>query len=243
MSQPKQLNPPSQPALPEPAPAQSPRELARQLGLKRTTGEAYYRRSLQAYETGDFENALADVSEAIYYDVNHAEYYATRGFYFLADNKKDEAKLDFNYAIQLKRREWIAHFGLGVLAFNEANYQEALAHFEDALRFGHGRGHERRAELWFYRAVAHHILGDDAQAGAEIDKAIAYFDDNDKRQKDARAWKKEIVKDLPQASSKPAKKARGNKKAAESPRENLRDLAEAAKNAPLESASAADKKP
>jgi len=243
MSQPKQLgapsgsNKPSQASLPEAPQPQSPREIARQLGLKRVTGEAYYRRSLQAYETGDLDNALADVSEAIYYDSNHAEYYATRGIYFLADHKKDEARLDLEYAIKLKRREWVAHFGLGMLCFEEGNYQQALIHFDDALRFGHGARHERHPEVWFYRAVTHHLLNDDEKASADIDKAINYFDDSDKRLKEARAWKKEIDKELPQPASKPAaKKAKGKKSTQELPagKESLRELADAAKNAPLE---------
>lgn len=58
-------------------------ERARRLGLTHATAEAYYHRGLLAYRNRDLENAILDLSEAIYYDRRYAEYYATRGLFYV----------------------------------------------------------------------------------------------------------------------------------------------------------------
>lgn len=162
-------------------------EFARNLGLTREKAEAYYRRSLEAFDSGDFENALLDVSEAIYYDRGFAEFYATRGLYFLHDLKFAEAETDLNYAIRLNKREWLAHYCLGILDFQAGQYAEAFAHFDAA-------SHHvlRRPEVLFYRAVAAWYVGKDEQAKADMTSVLGLLPDDDKRRREAQAWLKEF---------------------------------------------------
>ncbi len=188
------------------------RDLAHRLGLKRVTGEAYYRRGLKAHESGDLENAILDVSEAIYYDRGYAEYYSTRGLFYIEANQWAEAEQDLQYALRLNKRQWLAQYGLGIVSFQQGDLGGALERFTEALKFG-----GRRAEVWFYRAVTNYYLGNYERAAEDMETALSLFPATDKRLKDARTWKREIDDQLPESAkkaSKPAaKKAPGGKKA------------------------------
>lgn len=162
-------------------------ERARRMGLTHSTAEAYYQRGLKAHEDGDLENAILDLSEAIYYDRGFPEFYATRGLFHIEAQKPEEAEEDLNYAIKLKPRLWVAHFGLGLLRFNEGDYAAARDIFQHVTQIIADRG-----EVWFYLAVSHAQLEDWSAALAAIDKALPLFNDADRRIRDARAWKREI---------------------------------------------------
>ncbi|MCC7206234.1 MAG: tetratricopeptide repeat protein [Anaerolineae bacterium] len=187
------------------------RGIARGLGLKAATGEQYYRRALKNFEAHNLDDALADISEAIYYSRHNPDYYTTRGLFFVEMERRQEAEQDFAYALRLNKRQGLAHFGLGMLRFGEGDYDAAQAHFLEALKAPGAR----RAEVHFYLAVTRHQLGDDIQALQDIDRALTLFPANDKRLKDARAWRKEIEGQVPDAvkkASKPAKKGKAGKK-------------------------------
>src|SRR5258708_13008765 len=91
--------------------------VARRLGLTRSDADAYYGRGLKSFEDGDFENVILDLSEAIFYDSRHAEYYSTRGLFYLQDNQTPEAETDLNYALKLDKRQWLAHSPFGMKNF------------------------------------------------------------------------------------------------------------------------------
>ncbi len=167
-------------------------ETARRLGLTRSHATAYYRRGLQNYQDGDLENAILDLSEAIYYDRNHAEYYSTRGMFHLEDNKEEEAELDLHYALKLDKRQWLAHYALGILDFRHGEYDSAVTHFDEAQ----ARAPDR-PEIWLYRGVAQHYVGDDVKATTDLERAELLFPHGDKRLKDVRAWLKEVKKNAP----------------------------------------------
>jgi tetratricopeptide (TPR) repeat protein len=224
---------------------QQERDLARSLGLKRNTGDAYYRRALKEYEAGNLEEAIVDVSEAIFYDQGYAEYYTTRGIFYIADNKKAEAEADFQYALKLNRRQWLAHYGLGMVRFQDGDYLAAVDRFTEALRHPDAG---KKPEIWYYRAIALHAQNDDERAYEDIDRAIDRFSAEDKRLSGAKAWKREIEAKIPKSmrkSSKPvkpkaAKETVREKKDAKSAARGevpIKDLADTmaidAKNAPL----------
>jgi tetratricopeptide (TPR) repeat protein len=183
-------------------------ETARRLGLTRSHAVAYYQRGLQSYQDGDLENALLDLSEAIYYDRSHAEYYSTRGLFHLEDNKEEDAELDLQYALKLNKQQWLAHYGLGILDFRRGEYDSAVRHFDQAQAAA-----PNRPEIWLYRGVAQHYAGDDAKAITDLERAELLFPHGDKRLKDVRAWLKEVKKNAPalpksgKSSAPPLKRA------------------------------------
>lgn len=187
------------------------RGVARRLGLKNATGVLYYHRALKNYESLNLDDAIADVSEAIFYSRTNADYYATRGLFFIEARRPADAEMDLQYALRLNRRQGLAHYGLGILRFQEGSFDAALEHFEAALKIPGAR----RAEIYYYRAVTHHLLDHPEQAAEDMDKALQLFPANDKRLKDARTWKREIEGKLPESARKgsrpAAKKPRGKK--------------------------------
>src|SRR5215475_5991092 len=112
--------------------AQRREDAARRLGLTRDQADAYYRRGLQSHESGDLENAILDLNEAIYYDRGYAEYYSTRGMFHIEEEDIEAAELDLNYALKLSKRQWLAHYGLGIIAFDNGEYEDAAKHFTEA---------------------------------------------------------------------------------------------------------------
>ncbi len=181
------VKPPEQVSMDE-----SRENVARRLGFTREHAEAYYRRGLQSFQEGDLENAILDLSEAIFYDRKHAEFYSTRGLFYLENNQEEEAELDLNYALTLNKRQWLAHYALGVLDFKHGDYQVALQQFDEALKHA-----PTRAEVWFYRGVAQHYAGDDVTAIANLERADDLLPNGDKRLKDVSAWLKELKKNAP----------------------------------------------
>jgi len=174
--------------------AQRREDVARRLGLTRDQADAYYRRGLQAYESGDLENAILDLSEAIHYDRGYAEYYSTRGLFHIDDQNTEDAELDLNYALKLSKRQWLAHYGLGIIAFNNGDYDEAAKQFTEASVI-----RPERPEVWYYRSITEHNQGDDALSIADMERAEQLFPKDDKRRRDANAWVKELRKNAAQA--------------------------------------------
>ncbi|HRE47010.1 MAG TPA: tetratricopeptide repeat protein [Aggregatilineales bacterium] len=160
--------------------------------VSRITAEQYYMRSLKHYDEGDLENALLDISEAIYLDPRFGPYYSTRGMYYITRGEVTGAAADFAYALKMSRRDWLAHYGMGILKYKEGYMAEALLAFDTALKFK-----PRRPEIWYYRAAAAFYNNDFERASESIEKALMYFPANDKRTREAKLWKKEIDGKLP----------------------------------------------
>jgi Flp pilus assembly protein TadD len=185
-------------------------DLARNFGLTRAKAEDFYRRALDAFDAGDMDNAIIDVSEALYYDPGYAEFYATRGYFYAQDLKRAEAEADLRYAIKLNKREWLAHYTLGLLAFQAGDYQEAYAHLQTAGQYA-----PRRVEVAWYRAVAAWYTHRDDQARQDIELALSLMPDDDKRRKEAQGWLREFGGKLSADTSKDAKEDKALKKTGE----------------------------
>lgn len=187
--------------------------IARRLGLTRDKADAYYRRGLAAFDKGELEDAILDLSEAIHYDSGYADYYSTRGLFYVVRDQGPEAEADLRYALKLSKRQWLAYFALGMLDFAREEYESAARNFTTAQQINRSR-----PEIWFYRAVTYYYLGEDEKAAADVEEAIRLFPEDDKRRKEAQAWQKEVKKNVPKTKS-PAKPATPPLKRADPPKE------------------------
>ncbi|MFQ3535739.1 MAG: tetratricopeptide repeat protein [Aggregatilineales bacterium] len=174
-------------------------ERARRLGLTHATAEAYYHRGLLAYRNRDMENAILDLSEAIYYDRRYPEYYATRGLFYVEDGKLAEAEADLLYALKLNKRLWLAHFALGVLRYKQNEFEAAHQHFLQATRHP-----DAKPEAWFYLAVTHYLMDNLLEALQAIELAANGFHQADSRQTEVRRWKTEIEKAIANRAPQPS---------------------------------------
>jgi len=167
------------------------RSLAQRIGLARAEAQAYYERGLVAFAAHKVEDALADLDAALKIAPGYAELYTARGVMLLEADKSREAQEDFEYALKLNRRQWLAQYGLGVLAFNRKAWTDAIDAFTKAQAIAPGR-----PEPWYYRAAAYYNAGDTDKAHADMKIALRWFDTHDKkRSDDAKKWLKALGAD------------------------------------------------
>jgi tetratricopeptide (TPR) repeat protein len=177
----------------------------KRFGLTRYDADEYYKQALEAYRKHDLAEAINRITLAIELLPNHAEYYAARGFFYLEDGVRDKADAntggrkgaipDFEAALKRNKLEMLAHYGRGMIAYQDKNWQEAKAHFLDAYKAA-----PQRPESLYYLALAYHHNGENAQAKAFIEMAINAFKDEDKRKADAQKWQREFQRLLDQQS-------------------------------------------
>lgn len=174
-------------------------EAARSLGLRKSDSQAYYERGLALFTKGNYEEAVVDISEAIYYDQSRAELYAARGFVYQAwarekklSDKLEAAMADLTYAIRINRRLWFAHLALGIIDFENGQWADAFKHFTDAKEASPGR-----PEPWFYRAICQYRLEKYGAAEEDMQVALRWMPEDDKRRKEADRWLKEIAAQKP----------------------------------------------
>lgn len=164
------------------------RSLMQRIGLARADAQAYYERGLLSFAAHKIEDALADLDAAIQIAPGYTELYSARGLILLEANKLPEAQEDFEYALKLSTRQWLAQYGLGVLAFNRKAWPQAIDAFTKAQAIAPGR-----PEPWYYRAVAHYNSGDSDKAKADMKIALRWFVAQDKkRSDDAKKWLKAL---------------------------------------------------
>jgi tetratricopeptide (TPR) repeat protein len=119
---------------------------------------AYVRRTPNALTNwGTMEHCLGDTSraielcqEAIALDPECSGAYNDIGFYLVALGRADEAILWFKRAIASKRGEdprQIPHINLGKLYLERRDYDQALHHFEEALRLDPSNAEVRELAL------------------------------------------------------------------------------------------------
>jgi tetratricopeptide (TPR) repeat protein len=157
--------------------------IGQRLGLSRYEAQELYRRALAALLKGDREldAAIALLNDAISLLPTEAEYWATRGLAYLNKGTDDFAKADFEAALRHNKREMLAHYGLGVIAFRDAEFDAAIAHFTDAYRLA-----PDRAETFYYLGLTQDRRGEAAQAVEWMTRAHDAFEAaEDKRAADA----------------------------------------------------------
>lgn len=164
--------------------------MSQRFGLTRYEADEYYKQALIAYGKKDLEGAILAMEQALTLLPRNAEYYAARGFFYLQDGVESKAQADFEKALSLYPHEVLAHYGRGVIAYNSRNWEEALAHFNDAYR-----ADPNRAETLYYLALTHHRKGNNVLALTYMQQAVQGFaTKEDKRQRDAERWVRELTK-------------------------------------------------
>lgn len=154
----------------------------------RTPAERYLERGLWHLDRKKYEDALADLSEAIHHEPYNAELYTTRGFIYLESNRDDYvdyAREDFEYALYVDPAQWVANYCLGMLAYAAEEYNEALRLFTLARDHAH-----LHPEPYYYRALCYFQLGDPERARLEMNMAIQILEEQgDSRRNSAKRWR------------------------------------------------------
>jgi tetratricopeptide (TPR) repeat protein len=148
-----------------------------------TTAQRFYERGLASYQKRQLERAIADLDETIALEPKNAEYYAARGLMLLENGQPGEAEEDFAYALKLDRRQWLAHYGKGMRAFQERRFEDAIDSFSRAQHIA-----PARPEIYYHRAIAFNLQGNASEAIQDMEYAQSLFDQADPRHQYAKEW-------------------------------------------------------
>jgi tetratricopeptide (TPR) repeat protein len=172
------------------------------LGVTRYQADEWYQQALDAYQQRKLADAILKMNEAIALLTSRAEYYAARGFFYLEDANVPKAEADFAQALKINSLEMLAHYGRGLIAYEQKQWEQALGHFQQAFK-----GAPARPECQYHLALAHHRLGQNVQALYFMQSAAKALEgQNDKRKGDAQRWVKELQKLVEAAAPKIAPK-------------------------------------
>lgn len=154
----------------------------------RTLAERYLERGLWHLDKKKYDDALADLGEAINQEPYNAELYATRGFIYLEANDDeyvDYAREDFEYALYIDPEQWVAHYCLGMLDYANGDYDEALRRFTLARDYAH-----LHPEPYYYRALCYYQLDQPERAILEMNMALQILEEqHDSRRSSAKRWR------------------------------------------------------
>jgi tetratricopeptide (TPR) repeat protein len=158
------------------------------LGFSRYEADEYYRRALEAYRKRALDDAISAMNDAIELLPRKAEYLAARGFFYLEDGEQKQALEDFHAALVINRYEMLAHYGRGVVAYRDQNWEEALAHFKDAYY-----SDQNRPETCYYLGLVYYQLREFVSAINFMERARQLYEGtSDRRKSDAERWLREI---------------------------------------------------
>lgn len=160
-------------------------------GMPLSLWERHLERGLDAFQKGKYDEALADLDEAILHFTRNGELYATRGLILAEMGKADAAREDLAYALQLDDRQWVAHYVSGLLAYRAKQYDEAIEHLSKAQRYA-----PLRPEIFFTRGIAFYAKGDVNRARLDIDSAVQVLKQDDKRYKSAKTFLGRLEKEV-----------------------------------------------
>ncbi len=164
--------------------------LNQRLGLTRYEADEHYKRALEAYRKANFDEAVDAMNYAIELLPTKAEYFATRGFFQLEDGSTPEAEADFDQALKIYPYEMLAHYGRGMIAYKQQDWEAALERFTAAYRVD-----PQRAETLYYLALVYYKLGEVASAINVMSRALVAFEaSNDKRRTQAERWLRDLAR-------------------------------------------------
>lgn len=165
-------------------------KLSQRLGLTRYEADEYYKQALKEYDKRELSEAILAMEKAIELLPTNAEYFAARGFFYLEDGVIDNARTDFEEALKQHPLEMLAHYGLGMIAYRERQWEQAIEHFTQAYR-----ANPDRAETIYYLALTHHHHGQNDPALTYMQRAAEIFEkNNDRRRRDADRWIRQLEK-------------------------------------------------
>ncbi len=153
--------------------------------------ERHLERGLHFFAKGKYDEALADLDEAIASSPRNAELYATRAMILAEMGDQDAAYEDLEHTLKLDDRQWVVHYLRGLLAYRGKNHDDAIEHLSQAQRYA-----PLRPEIFYLRSVVYYDLGQLERARDEMDSALQLFKDGDKRQRAAKRFFNRIKREI-----------------------------------------------
>lgn len=126
-----------------------------------------YRAGIEAYKTGQYENAVQELTKVIDKEPENLDAFRIRGSSFMKLNRYDDAVRDFEKAVVLAPDRDGVYSDLGTAWYYSKNYEKALENYNIEIRKGH-----RNHLVFFNRALCLEQLGQFNKALADIETAL-----------------------------------------------------------------------
>ena len=127
----------------------------------------YHERSFVYLRLGEFDKAMNDVNRCIAIDSTVAGFYFTKAEILFAELKAEEAKEQYEIALQLQPDYWGAELKIGKMYMYLHNWNEAMKHINSALKI-----EPTIPEAYFMKGEVYEELGDSAKAASSFQTAI-----------------------------------------------------------------------
>ena len=138
-----------------------------------THADAWHMRGLLDTQSGDHEQAVKRISQAIALNATQSAYFNNRGLALQAQQRFEEALADFQQAITLQPSLAQAHCNLGNVLQELHRHQEALPCFDRAIEL-----QPDYADAYFNRGNLYAAMLDVNNACASYDQALALNPDD-----------------------------------------------------------------
>lgn len=126
--------------------------------------EEHFKKGIQHYEDGDYDDAISNYTEVIQSDPNHVPAWCNRGLVWRKKEEFEKAISDIDEAIRLDPNTAISWFLRGIVWKDKTDYDKAINDFNQAIRLdsNESRFFVERGRAW--------------KEKYEFDKAIEDFD-------------------------------------------------------------------
>ncbi len=140
---------------------------SRQTVVTEVSFEQLYQEGLRKYQSGDYQAAIEDFTQAIALDSQNALAYNKRGdaFYQLGDY--EQAKADSSKAIELNPQNANAYYDRGFALYELGKYKEAIADYTKAIELN-----PDNVYAYYGRGLALVKLQENKEANADFSTAI-----------------------------------------------------------------------
>jgi len=144
-----------------------PTESQRRAAETQAEAKRFFSSGTAYYGKGDYDRAIADLTQAIRLDPNYALAYGVRADAYYGKGDYDRAIADYTQAMRLDPNDVIAYFSRGIVYKEKGDYDRAIADFTQAIRLS-----PNYANAYFNRGIVYKEKGDYDRAIADYTQAI-----------------------------------------------------------------------
>ena len=145
-------------------PAESTKDVVR---VAPDEAKVFYQRGLRAHAKYDYDQAIADFTEAIRRDPRLAVAYADRAIAFAMKGDLIQASADVKEALRLDPNSAVTYYARGEIAFETGRYEQSIADMSKAIELD-----PKQLRAYVGRGRALFRLGKKPEALADLDEAI-----------------------------------------------------------------------
>jgi len=151
---------------PSPAPAATPAPQQSQ-PQNANIAETYYKSARAAYDSKDYNKAIADCTQAIQLNQNYYDAYFMRALAYSGKGDYDSTIADYTQALRLNPASNVVYWNRSIAYSNKGDYNNAIADATRAIQSG-----LTYANIYIIRANAYLKKGDYRLARADVNTAL-----------------------------------------------------------------------